>query len=530
MDRNALVETPRILPDSFMQLYRSSGRGIENMLPVAVLWENGKTVLRTNHREYCFTKLEDLLAFIVEMGTLIICSNPGQHDLDSFLLLSPNHPELRRAVLNNETVKFGDYIIDFKGRKRLIVRRGNKWGRIFNVQPIINNHEPEEAARIMQQLLTNIKEQIGVDICSLVSPATIAQQILMFSCPDAFPRPMEMEQKILEISLACLKGGRMEAFQIGMVKDCYSWDINAAYLSMLSELPNSKPTFMDWIEDNHFHPEATYGFAFVHTVIPDIGNVAPVGVRSSITGKLYFPAGEVYAFFTKDDIETLLNIGARIEILDAWWGIPKVVSYPFSVIVEMMLKCDPILKQIGVTGIGKFGSVYEQKTGYMVASSLFNPVYLATIISRVRRKVFEKAGATPIAITVDGIITKEEMNLSSKAGEFRLDGRGEVCIFNDYFKDRPGKERWRKCVMSGDLSKNYFEFSYPHRFGLLSERFGESHIVKTRIPIGSLKRRSPCVTVGGLLSESFQTFTPTVEEVMELDSLPDLAIVEESIW
>jgi hypothetical protein len=183
--------------------------------------------------------------------------------------------------------------------------------------------------------------------------------------------------------------------------------------------------------------------------------------------------GSWEGWLTKDEIEFIVsNCLGDVEILDGYWFVPDRYHRPFTEIVGKLRQMrnrsekrgDLLGKNIGkITAAsmqGKFMQTYLVD-GLRVTGGAFNPVYAATITSRVRLKVAELAlenWEDVLMLMVDGILTTRPLGVP-KQWKLSHQGKGVVVSHGGY--DIEGRETVEKLTES--LQESWQDTSYRVR-------------------------------------------------------------------
>ena len=185
------------------------------------------------------------------------------------------------------------------------------------------------------------------------------------------------------------------------------------------------------------------------------------------------PVGVWEGWITKDEIEFVVaNYLGDVEIEEGWWFEPGGAHRPFSPIVNKLSGLRKQGRKSGdmlVANIGKLMAAALQgrfmqsyvSRGERVVGPAFNPVYAATITSRVRCKVAQvvlDSYEDVLGVMVDGVLSTKPLGL--KEG-WHLDHTGECVVANhgDYWiEGRRTKRDLRK-----DLEDYRWQLHYPLR-------------------------------------------------------------------
>jgi hypothetical protein len=185
------------------------------------------------------------------------------------------------------------------------------------------------------------------------------------------------------------------------------------------------------------------------------------------------PIGSWEGWMTKDEIEFVVkNWLGDVEVIDGWWFIATRFQQPFLPLVANLNQVRQYGKQVGdklLNHISKTTSAALQGkfmqssiiNGERLVGTAFNPVYAATITSRVRLRDAEAAYENPdatLGIVVDGILADKPLALPRK---WKLEYKGKCIIANHGEYDIDGRDT--AVPLKQVLSEHLEDRTYPIR-------------------------------------------------------------------
>jgi len=475
------------------------------------------------------------LAKVLLQNRCTLASGPT----DSLWKLMPPHIGAALAAsVPGRMVKDGDYLWGWLPEGSLMVRKGQQWGHLCNLERLTDS--PNRLFRVLAD--------IGIFDCGYPnSSGSVAQAILLNHAPLPNLTTGEIPWPVLQLARQCDKGGRMEALKLGTFEHVYCYDYTAAYAACLAQLPDARRCV--WIQSTEYHAEATFGFIHALLRVP-AAPVSPIALRLGLDDReeniegLRFVHGNMEVSLIQPEFDLALEQGAKAEILDAWWGYEwDGGSRPFEGLVAKLFalrQSHPELKAASKmlinAMIGQFSSSHEHTDAVSLqvtttVSPAWNPVYASYVRGMQRVKLFQdvKNWDTIAGLTIDGMLSLAPMELgpgTGQLGALRLDSQGTCTILTDYAKDRPGKAgQWRQAAQEHPTQSGFL-LPLTYRAGLrvynqpgLSQaeahrELGRWQTMNPEFPIGSCTRRTPVgVTTRDLLRDVVLTQSMDVGEL-----------------
>jgi len=412
--------------------------------------------------------VEDKLNYILKAGTSYIPCSPKFLDLFVKEMPQDNLRQLTSPTLG-KNYHYHDFIINlYSGVLR--VQKGNKQhGRVYSfwdaypsyLADQLSEIDPEpldldDFYKIFMVLMLECAKH-GLDLSTLVTAASVAQTYLLRVASSMFGHLDEIDPSIIEFAKQCYKGSRFEATYSGSFEGFY-YDIISAYPSVIAELIPCFGPGVEWFRDNHYHPEAFYGFtrSIVRPTITTV--ISPTVLRySTLMGNRL--AGLACTFegnIAKPELDMYKRTEtADYEILDGWWCREKYQQIrPLRDPMRQLnyLRSNPILgrlvKLVSQTIYGKMSSTWEEFDLEPVSfepltyaqkvttrtSPLFQLIYASHITSYIRAAITELAMEYKGIPRADGIITQlliPDDRLSDKPGGLKLKNEGKQLVVDD---------------------------------------------------------------------------------------------------
>ncbi len=247
--------------------------------------------------------------------------------LESFLRLMPPDVVFKLATnLPGHRVKeMGcgrHFTFQMSGRwASLIVRQGNKFGHLCNIEALCPEGDIQEWAKAMAETFGPIPYPN--------SAGTVAGNLLRWPLPAK-----QYPTLVLSRAWNCCKASRMEALTVGTVQG-YAYDYTAAFPSVARMFPEAHPARCRWVDSPEYHSDAYYGFIRAQVTIPEEIEASPITFRyaapSRVDDPLHIahPTGRMAVWLEKSELELIQELGYPYNILEASWGYPSGNLYPF---------------------------------------------------------------------------------------------------------------------------------------------------------------------------------------------------------
>lgn len=509
-----LKESKRKLPYDLLKIAKPSPvrKRIKKDQKLAYI-ENGYIFLEYNGK--MIQDLNDLVSEAIGYNVIINGS------------LSEFHKILMRfcdcnVLFRNRIVEWDNckaYLAD-RAATFLNVRKGNQWGSIW-----INNDD-EYGSIDCKNVLYGLNRD-GWDIDRIMPAGKMAEHILKRKCiASSLPNfaAGDIDEIHLERALNCFRGSRMECSKLGRFSNIFNIDHNAAFLSLVRDLPSISPMFVKWIDSKEYHSDAIMAFCYCRTYISEHSPFGLLATRLDFAGKrtrLFYNVGESEGWRTKDEIDLIRKSGlGEIEILGGSWAIPVRESpKPFlnmSRVLENSMNnpnTTNVAKMVASILWGKFVSVYPGNT-------LWNCFYASEVTAKMRTRLSEISLAKEkdvIAFTVDGIDLKKIpegiMHNSSSIGGVRLSRTDKVLSLTDFYRyDWKDNKSW-EIESDSIVIRTKVTLPYAVKFG---GKIGDDLTV-VKIPFGSSKRICPNGLTRNILEQNqFELPPPNEEECVDL--------------
>ena len=291
---------------------------------------------------------------------------------------------------------------------------------------------------------------------------------------------------VTEIAYNCYHGGWIEAMKLGRFERAYDYDLSAAYPTEAAKLYSCSSKCGAWFESTHYIQEALYGFCYCHIKMDINLPLSPIMVRlrsyMSPSGRYPMrvvrnPIGEWEGWLTMDEIRFISkNWLGIVKILYGKWFVPTRFHQPFLELVGFLQNTrrnyekrgDKLGKNISkITAASLQGKLMQSflKNGARVTGNAFNPVYAATITSRVRLKVAEIALENYddiLMIMVDGILSTKPLAVPK---QWKLEYEGDCVIANHGDYDIAGR------VTASNLREALQKDPWATKYALRSPRY-----------------------------------------------------------
>lgn len=483
---------------------------------------------------------EEVLDYILDRGNVVTYS-PNKEVHSIFKLFGQKFCQ-ELAYYRGHDIPYEGYWVRTTGNKSLLIRKGNRWGRLSNfhrLQP--DDFDPTvDNLEATSQEFYKLLQESGIELANPSSPGAIGQAYLLQMAGNSFPclRTADIDREHLARAYNTWKAGRMEALQVGHFDKLYNYDFTNQYASILGELQDCRPDYTEWIDSKEYQPSAFYGFVQARVTIPESW-LSPMTFRLG-EHNLNFPFGTMVAWIAKPELDLLYKMGCQVNIIEGSWGMPMIDCKPFNIPMQKLYhlrdsKFTNAVKAVAVAAIGKIGSTYDDinpKTGEVkeVASATFNPIYIAHLLSEARVRLYNAAillgdRQQLVSLTVDGILSLKEVAMPKdrESGKLRYVGGGEALIVTDYYKDKPTMpSKYREMLlysgnghkfrMAAEVYRGLEVFNRKEGIDAHLE-LGKSDVISWDVRIGSAVRHTPRITAEDLLRYSYPT---DVMEVMDL--------------
>jgi len=407
-------------------------------------------------------------------------------------------------LLDGFTVNIGEKVaVSYHGSLATRIAGGRRLRKVWSCKPFYPvTMMPEEddcygvQARGERLVKTILENRLPLKLSSCGSILSSMEDLPIMRYPRA----------VAEMAYNCYHGGWIEALQLGRFEDAYDYDLSSAYPTEISRLLSCGGRMGSWYQSREFIQSAEYGFCYC-TIRLDVNlPLSPLMLRirsyMSRSGRIPIrsvrnPVGAWEGWMTKDEIVFVVsNYLGEVEIEDGWWFIPSSYRRPFEKVVAKLgrLRKDTTKKGdwlggnlgkiIAATIQGKMIQSYINR-GVRVSGNAFNPVYAATITSRVRLKVAEAALENyddVLMIMVDGLLTSSPIAVPK---QWKMAHKGDCVVATHGGYDIPGRATLNKFF--GTLEESQWDTTYRlngARYESLAEALegGSFEMAGRRIP------------------------------------------------
>jgi len=317
----------------------------------------------------------------------------------------------------------------------------------------------------------------------------------------------------LEMAQNCYHTNWHAAFYLGHFKESWDYDTVSAFPYQTAQLVSSSPTYGDWVQTVERVNGAAYGFMrAVIKVEPSHFHPVLTRIVSKLVGKGKMVRyrngwGNWVGYITMEEYDFLRNVGARVQVQDAWWFVPKVVVKPFEAPMGYLLGVRKLAKSrndmflynlcklIATTPQGKFIS---RRTDVGSLGTLFNPVYAAAITarSRVALALFCLPHSKNVLhIAIDGALLNKYVEPQGlEAGMVRLENSGESIIATDmeyWMPNKPTSAYLKDSLERAGDGSEYVRALRPHYTTIAeagSEAFSRVGLRDDRSRTGKLEK------------------------------------------
>ncbi len=191
--------------------------------------------------------------------------------------------------------------------------------------------------------------------------------------PEEKTERMKKVNYMKRIGKACYVGGRVEAFKLGLYNKVGYLDINSSYPYQMS-----KRTFPDIGSYKRYTENLT--LEFLNSLIEKEEGQALIKIRSpglkipflhttDNNGKLIFPNGTLYGWYTFPEIEYAQKLGYKILEIDEIASFRRVESMFKDYVSDMMAYkavCKPVAKLLANGLSGKFGQKVPENDRWLL--------------------------------------------------------------------------------------------------------------------------------------------------------------------
>ena len=488
----------------------------------------------------------DIFEWLV--GKEVVTSVDGRGSFDSiFKILAPQ--QIKEIAILGKTVYKGIELFIPYNCPWLTVRRGNKWGRLVNLNKLFEDNkefgsftEPSEfrkGAELAHVLLWNN----GLGDSPIRSPGQLIESLVIRKIRRSALVPLPNVQHIQRFATS-FKPARIEGTIFG-INNVVDYDITSAFPSEISELVGLDDVY--WIDTPKMQDEAIYAAAKCDIEINPHLIRGPIAVRFG-TDSSYFPIGSLTnVWIGKPEIDLLRehsDLGKIVKIHEASWGVlnePGVEpNKPFRSLLKWNLYplrkdsefLSKFLKLAMAALWGKMIASYEVKETfesdpYTQASPLYNPIFASHITSAIRSKLYRASlGKEIVGEFVDGIALIDSARTRKGFGGLIEEGSGPMILFDDQSKGCDWKNpdlidfaKSYKDKYAFDVPRNY-RLSLPYAYN----SFGNQAIVQMAkfmqtmqsIKLGPTRRLMDQYRVGDYLEYSLPSSPPKMINILDI--------------
>lgn len=441
---------------------------------------------------------EDILEFILRGETCFI-PNPAVFiplfvkSLDESQIISLETGGIRDYPI-------GEYSVTL-GRASLLVRKGNRFGRLFSFWEAFPKHFIEERLLDKYDLSSLSLEDFfqvfgevlkecfysGLSLSTFHSPASIISALFQGSkSRKMFGHLDSIEPLHIERAHQSYKGSIFESGDCGY-SDGYYYDINFAYPSVIGTLTPCYPPYMEWVDSKEYQSNAFYASILCKVTPSETDRYAPVSLRywTSFGYRLgSFQVPQVL-WITLPEYKFLIGGGVKVQILKGSWGVPLRYETPLKGTMDSLYELREnrtvgrLVKSATQSIAGKMGSKWAEDNLILSvnsgtgapeftiehitrASPIYQIIYSSHINGSIRAEInFYRLRFNALTSRADGIITPKEIPsnyLSSKPGGLRLKEVGRMGIIDDIICDTPkSPRRLEEILVTSDPKRD----SYP---------------------------------------------------------------------
>lgn len=252
----------------------------------------------------------------------------------------------------------------------------------------------------------------GMHATSLVSPASVYRKHFYDTEIIELPSLDKIPDKAMVIAEECCKGNWVQTFRRGHWNKAYDYDINSAYPAQAMKLLDLDKG--EWKDSPQYQERATYGYCRCLANIE--APLSPIVMKMG--RELFTPRGKFPTSLTKGEIDYISRwkLG-EVEILDGIWWFkgPFGGSTPLDDAIDTLYRAKEKAEGIERETIkqlmaGAFYGLFIEENHGELGEYYCSP-WAAEIETGTRLQVAEPimAGARPIAVAVDGLVTENTM-------------------------------------------------------------------------------------------------------------------------
>ena len=188
----------------------------------------------------------------------------------------------------------------------------------------------------LTQLVQHSFEKLNVCFDNPVSTGTLAKQHFAKQWVPANP-------SINRIFESSMYGGRVEIFQQGKIGECWSYDLNSAYPSIIQTLKNPQNLWLRQLgHDDQPRSDAVYGTYYITLDVPDM-EFGPLAVRKP-DGMVYYPVGNFKTWCGLKALNLLKDYAIDHKIIKGYEFYGKAENAGFAMLDLFHARQQPELK------------------------------------------------------------------------------------------------------------------------------------------------------------------------------------------
>jgi len=275
--------------------------------------------------------------------------------------------------------------------------------------------------------------EFGIRATALYSPASLSFRYFQDQGEIIdVKRYWKYHPDLLKFAMDAYEGGKFEITSRGSFSG-FEYDIVSAYPYEIANLADIDLARV--VVSKKFQKNAHYGFIRCKCEI--YGDCfPPCGLL--IDNTRVYAIGSYFICITLAEYNYLIEIGAKITIINAYWLIIKHIRYPYRKTINKLFKLkseyknnDLMLYQLSKLMMnsfyGKMAQMIEDWQGNIKAGISWNPIYAAIITANVRVKVSRIQNRLKnkcLAVHTDSVVVTEpfetDMDHDGKLGNFEL--------------------------------------------------------------------------------------------------------------